>query len=73
MSDDSCDKLIERLHTDDVFTLFSKAVTVALEEVLTQTQPAAPSEVTALLHLTRFAASRRTADLEEAVALARRG
>jgi hypothetical protein len=71
MGDGSCDILIKRLHGDAVFTLFSKAVTVVLEEVLMQTRPAAPLKDTALSHLKRFSASGRTADLKAVVALAR--
>jgi hypothetical protein len=69
MGDDTCDKLIERLRGDGVFTLFANAVTAALEEVLMLTQPARLSGATALTHLKRFAASCRTDDLEAAVAV----
>jgi hypothetical protein len=73
MSDESCNKLIERLRGDHVFTMFTKAVTVMLEDILMQTQPAAPSDVTALSHLKQFAANCRLADLDAAIALASRG
>jgi hypothetical protein len=63
MSDEICGKLMTRC-TRRVFTLFAKAVTVALEEALTPTQLTAPPEVTVLSHLNRFAACYRIEDLE---------
>ncbi len=78
MKDGDCSALIAKLHEDGSFVLFAKAVTVALEEVLTQSRPTAAAAaaaadcvtaVTAVACLKRFAAGRRAADLEAAVAV----
>jgi hypothetical protein len=76
MKDGDCSALIAKLREDGLFVLLAKAVTVALEEVLTQSRPTAAAAaadsvtaVTAVACLKRFAASRRAADLEAAVAV----